>query len=124
MSHQIVFAGAPLLLQLCTTLTTKRFREHSGNIQGTYREHTGNIQGTIRGHSGNIQETLREHSGNIHCTFTAHSVNIQGILRLTIGSPALQKYVRYLNKNKSKIQSKPSETVTEVEVDHALDAPI
>jgi hypothetical protein len=63
------------------------FREHLGNIQGTFsafsrmdvpslssssfsvaaNSYTGNIQGTFRAHSGHIQGTFREHSGNIQC---------------------------------------------------------
>jgi hypothetical protein len=39
------------------SLHLERFREHSGNIQGTFREHSGNIQGTFREISGNIQGT-------------------------------------------------------------------
>jgi len=34
------------------------------NIQGKFREHSGNTQGTLRGQLGNIQGTSREHSGS------------------------------------------------------------
>jgi hypothetical protein len=37
------------------------FREHTGNIQGSFGDHSGNIQGAFREHSGNIQGTFREH---------------------------------------------------------------
>jgi hypothetical protein len=33
--------------------TFRKFREHSGNIQGTFRGHSGNIQGTFSKRSGN-----------------------------------------------------------------------
>jgi hypothetical protein len=51
------------------------FREHSGNIQGTFREYwtfrkrsRTDFQGTFRAHSENIQGTFREHSVNIQGT--------------------------------------------------------
>jgi hypothetical protein len=86
------------------TTCKHEFREHSGNIQGTFRKkgnicssaaprraqlqsvvtwrkYSGNIQGTFREHSGNIQGTFREHSGNIQGTLREHSGNIQGTFR-------------------------------------------
>jgi hypothetical protein len=86
--------------------TLRRFRDRSGNIQvlqGTFREHSGNIQGTFRyclgftlgpflqglfcrERSGKIQELFIEHSGNIQGTFrffTEHSGNILEAFRVT-----------------------------------------
>jgi hypothetical protein len=53
-----------------TSSSACKFREHSGNIQGTFREHSGNIQSTFREHSRNIQGTFREHSVHIQGTFS------------------------------------------------------
>jgi hypothetical protein len=39
------------------------YKEHSGNIEGTFREHLRNIQGTFREHSGIIQGNIQ---GNQH----------------------------------------------------------